>query len=99
MSYRAWFQCINPQCRAEYPLNSIIYRCKTCGSLLEVQHDLQALARREAVVEVELQGVGHHVARAPPRGEGDGEDLAEGVPPQAHLVRRPRQELRKDGAE
>jgi hypothetical protein len=54
MSYRAWFQCINPQCRAEYPLNSIIYRCKTCGSLLEVQHDLQALARRDAKAWMKL---------------------------------------------
>src|SRR4030067_818293 len=35
MSYRAWFQCINQQCRASYPLNSVIYRCKTCSSLLE----------------------------------------------------------------
>jgi len=41
--YRAWFQCINQQCRAIYPLDSIIYRCSTCGSLLEVQHDLRAL--------------------------------------------------------
>ena len=48
MSYRAWFQCINEECRASYPLNSIIYRCKTCGSLLEVRHDLNALARRDA---------------------------------------------------
>jgi len=48
MSNRAWFQCINEQCKADYPLNSIIYRCKTCGSLLEVRHDLKALARRDA---------------------------------------------------
>ena len=48
MPYRAWFQCINEQCQAHYPLNSIIYRCKTCGSLLGVQHDLEALARRDA---------------------------------------------------
>jgi threonine synthase len=48
MSYRAWFQCINQQCKASYPLNSIIYRCKTCGSLLEVQHDQHALANRDA---------------------------------------------------
>ncbi|MBM4136236.1 MAG: threonine synthase [Nitrospira sp.] len=48
MSYRAWFQCINEQCRASYPLNSIVYRCKTCGSLLEVHHDLQALAQSDA---------------------------------------------------
>jgi threonine synthase len=48
MPYRAWFQCINPECRTTYPLNSIVYRCKTCGSLLEVQHDLQALGQRDA---------------------------------------------------
>ena len=48
MSYRAWFQCINPQCGATYPLNSIVYHCAKCGSLLEVQHELKALARRDA---------------------------------------------------
>jgi threonine synthase len=50
MSYRAWFQCINEQCKASYPINSIIYRCKTCGSLLEVQHDLHALVDRDAKI-------------------------------------------------
>ena len=48
MPYRAWFQCINDECRAEYPLNSVIYRCKACGDLLGVRHDLGALARRDA---------------------------------------------------
>ncbi len=48
MSYQAWFQCINEECRARYPLNSIIYRCKTCGSLLEVRHDCDALGQRSA---------------------------------------------------
>jgi threonine synthase len=48
MSYRAWFQCINPECGAKYPLNSIVYQCKCCGSLLEVQHDLKQLKRRSA---------------------------------------------------
>jgi len=48
MPYRAWFQCINEECKATYPLNSIIYLCKTCGSLLGVQHDMQALSRRDA---------------------------------------------------
>jgi threonine synthase len=48
MSYQAWFHCINQQCQARYPLNSVIYRCKTCGSLLEVQHDLHTLAKRNA---------------------------------------------------
>jgi threonine synthase len=48
MSYRSWFQCINRNCRATYRLNEIIYRCRSCGSLLEVQHDMNALARRDA---------------------------------------------------
>ena len=48
MSYRAWFQCINPDCRAAYPLNQIIYHCRQCQSLLEVQHDLDQLAQRDA---------------------------------------------------
>ena len=48
MSYRAWFQCINPECGETYPLNSIVYQCQRCRSLLEVQHDLKALKRRSA---------------------------------------------------
>src|SRR5512139_1345866 len=48
MSYRAWFQCINAECKAVYPLDLVIYRCKTCGSLLEVRHDMKALATRDA---------------------------------------------------
>src|SRR6516225_4783727 len=48
MSYKAWFQCINSHCGATYPLNSIVYHCEKCGSLLEVQHDLQALRQRDA---------------------------------------------------
>jgi threonine synthase len=54
MKYRAWFQCINEQCKAQYPLNSVIYRCKTCGSLLEVQHDMKALSRRDAKAWMKL---------------------------------------------
>jgi threonine synthase len=46
--YKAWFQCFNEKCQEYYPLDSIIYRCKKCGSLLEVRHDLKALARRDA---------------------------------------------------
>ncbi len=48
MKYSAWFQCINRECRSKYPLNRIIYRCEECGALLEVQHDMKALARRDA---------------------------------------------------
>src|SRR5579862_6083889 len=48
MPYRAWFQCINPECGETYPLNSIVYQCKRRNSLLEVQHDMKALAERSA---------------------------------------------------
>ncbi|HWD92347.1 MAG TPA: threonine synthase [Verrucomicrobiae bacterium] len=46
MPYRAWFQCINPECGEIYPLNTVVYQCKRCSSLLEVQHDTKALAER-----------------------------------------------------
>ncbi|HLH55082.1 MAG TPA: threonine synthase [Verrucomicrobiae bacterium] len=54
MSYRAWFQCINPHCGAIYPLNAVVYHCEKCQSLLEVQHDLEALARRGAAAWMKL---------------------------------------------
>jgi len=54
MSYRARFRCINPQCGATYPLNSLVYHCTRCGSLLEVEHDLNALARRGAAAWMKL---------------------------------------------
>src|SRR5208282_5171110 len=38
----------NPECGQTYPLNSIVYQCRRCHSLLEVQHDLRALKRRSA---------------------------------------------------
>jgi threonine synthase len=47
-AYRAWLQCINPQCGATYPLNTVIYQCRRCDSLLEVQHDLDALKGHDA---------------------------------------------------
>ncbi len=54
MSYRAWFQCIRPDCGRTYPLNSIIYRCRQCGELLEVRHDIQALAHRSGIAWMRL---------------------------------------------
>ena len=54
MPYKAWFQCINEQCKETYPLNTIIYRCKACDSLLEVRHDLQALGHRSAQAWMKL---------------------------------------------
>jgi threonine synthase len=47
-NYKAWFQCFNEKCQERFPLDSIIYRCEACGSLLEVRHDLKALSRRDA---------------------------------------------------
>jgi threonine synthase len=54
MSYRAWFQCINEQCKETYPLNRVVYRCQSCDSLLEVRHDMQALAHRGAKAWMKL---------------------------------------------
>ncbi|HSB35081.1 MAG TPA: threonine synthase [Nitrospirota bacterium] len=54
MPYRAWFQCINESCKERYPLNTVIYRCKACGSLLEVQHDMKILAHRSAQAWMKL---------------------------------------------
>jgi threonine synthase len=49
LSYRAWFQCINPDCGHVHRLNEVVYRCGRCRSLLEVKHDVEALKHRSAV--------------------------------------------------
>ena len=54
MPYKAWFQCISEKCNEKYPLNTVIYRCKSCDSLLEVRHDMQKLARRDAKAWMKL---------------------------------------------
>ena len=46
MEFKAWFQCINPECQSKYELTDIIYRCKECNELLEVQHDMDLLKQR-----------------------------------------------------
>ncbi|MGY8760849.1 MAG: threonine synthase [Nitrospinaceae bacterium] len=46
MEFKAWFQCINPECQSKYELTDIIYRCKECNELLEVQHDMELLKKR-----------------------------------------------------
>jgi threonine synthase len=43
MAYTAWFRCI-AGCEGRYPLDEILYRCPTCSDLLEVAHDVTALA-------------------------------------------------------
>ena len=47
MPFTARFQCI-AGCSGAYPLDQIIYRCPTCGGLLEVVHDVAALRERSA---------------------------------------------------
>src|SRR5918993_602169 len=47
MSYQAFFRCI-AGCPGEHSLEQAIYRCPTCGDLLEVSHDVEALRGRSA---------------------------------------------------
>ncbi|MXY16399.1 MAG: threonine synthase [Acidobacteria bacterium] len=47
MQYQAVFRCI-AGCADEHPLLEPIYRCPSCGNLLEVAHDLDALRDRAA---------------------------------------------------
>lgn len=53
MSYRAQFRCI-AGCPGSYPLDTIIYLCPTCGGLLEVAHDFEALRDRSAAAWMRL---------------------------------------------
>jgi threonine synthase len=43
--FRSWFACA-AGCSGQLPLNQVIYYCPKCGSLLNVQHDLEALKTR-----------------------------------------------------
>jgi threonine synthase len=45
MDYRAWFRCTSGD-HGQWSLEDILYRCPTCGNLLEVAHDLEALSGR-----------------------------------------------------
>src|SRR5256714_2964934 len=45
MKFRAWFECF-AGCGVRYRLDQIVYRCESCGGLLEVRHDIEALKQR-----------------------------------------------------
>ncbi len=45
--YRAEFRCI-AGCDEKYPLDEIVYKCKKCGNLLEVHHDMERLRETSA---------------------------------------------------
>ena len=46
-NYFARYYCLN-HCPGAYSLDTIIYNCPTCGDLLEVRHDLDALKQTSA---------------------------------------------------
>jgi threonine synthase len=46
-TYSAEFRCI-AGCGEAYPLDEIVYRCKKCGNLLEVCHDMNSLKKTSA---------------------------------------------------
>ncbi len=53
MSYHAVFRCI-AGCHGEHALAQPLYNCPTCGDLLEVSHDMAALADRSAAAWMRL---------------------------------------------
>ncbi len=40
-----WYECIRG-CGTRYSIFDVVYRCETCGGLLEVKHDLDTLRQR-----------------------------------------------------
>jgi threonine synthase len=53
LSYSAVFHCF-AGCPGSYPLTRAIYRCPTCGGLLDVSHDLEALRSKSAAAWMKL---------------------------------------------
>src|SRR5438477_7034180 len=47
MKFHAWFQCFTG-CPVRYRVDQIVYRCESCGGLLEVRHDVDALKQKSA---------------------------------------------------
>lgn len=55
MKFKAWFQC-SAGCGGKYSLSEIMYKCPSCGELLEVQHDMGLLRRRGPEAWIRLFG-------------------------------------------
>ncbi len=53
MTYSASFRCV-AGCEGRYPLDQVIYECPSCGELLEVGHDVDALRDRDAAAWMKL---------------------------------------------
>src|SRR5215471_8933371 len=47
MTLHGWFECF-AGCGVRYRLDQIVYRCESCGGLLEVRHDIDALKQQPA---------------------------------------------------
>jgi threonine synthase len=54
VAYTAWFECFDENCRKRYSLTEVIYNCGVCGSLLQVVHDMDELAKTPAAEWVRL---------------------------------------------
>jgi threonine synthase len=54
MEYNCRFRCIDAGCGAHHAIDEVIYRCRSCGELLEVEHDLEALRKRSALAWMHL---------------------------------------------
>jgi threonine synthase len=48
MSFKAHYECFEGCDDAVYPLDEVIYRCRKCGGLLDVVHDLDGLRGHDA---------------------------------------------------
>ncbi|MGD8998629.1 MAG: threonine synthase [Anaerolineae bacterium] len=47
MTYHSWLECIRG-CGRRYSIYDVVYHCEDCGGLLDVEHDMEALADRSA---------------------------------------------------
>jgi threonine synthase len=65
VEYRAWFRCISEECGKTYELEEVVYRCKSCGNLLEVTHDLDALRQISPIHWARLFGERYKTADWP----------------------------------
>jgi threonine synthase len=53
MNYNAHFRCFRG-CPGQHSIYDVIYTCPTCGGLLEVHHDVDALRQRSAAAWINL---------------------------------------------
>jgi len=68
MPYHSWLECVRG-CGRRYSIYDVIYRCESCGGLLDVTHDVAALRNRSAA---EWRALFEARARAPQLPYGSG---------------------------